>query len=196
MLMAKARSLPYLDINVPNRENACLIIQARLDELYLWEPYVDNPEAIVELHNLRIAAKRLRYSLEIFEDVLPAESAVLRAEVEQIQEELGAWHDSDVLCTLLRLCLAPGSAGGNSGVAILQEMWEKNLVLPPSLLRTVLDPQTLPSDEERSGLELLLDDIIHARDEQYETFHRHWQKLEARDYRRAVEGLLDIRAVV
>jgi CHAD domain-containing protein len=55
---------------------------------------------------MRIAAKRLRYTLEIFEPVLPAESADLLKTIAGIQERIGAIHDCDVLFPLLHRTLA------------------------------------------------------------------------------------------
>src|SRR5260370_7534115 len=103
--MAKARPITGLDPQAPTGKNARIIAKVRLEDLYSWESYVDNPYSIQELHNLRIAAKRLRYTLEVFEDVLPEACKPIVKELEQIQEELGALHDSDGMIALLRLCL-------------------------------------------------------------------------------------------
>src|SRR2546429_823493 len=104
--MAKAKPIPELDIHASNDKNACIIIKVRLDEMYSWEACVDDRDRIEDLHNLRIAAKRLRYTLEIFETILPEQNTSLRKEVEQIQEELGALHDSDVMIALLEFSLS------------------------------------------------------------------------------------------
>src|SRR5579859_3932158 len=103
--MAKAKPITGLDIQAPTGRNAALIVCTRLDELYTWSHFVDSAYAVRELHNLRIAAKRLRYTLEIFEDFLPGDCKPLVKELEQLQEELGQLHDSDVMIALLRLCL-------------------------------------------------------------------------------------------
>ena len=66
--MAKAKPVTALDIQAPTGKNARALARTRLDELYSWSDFVDDPYRIRELHDLRIAAKRLRYSLEIFED--------------------------------------------------------------------------------------------------------------------------------
>jgi CHAD domain len=79
--------------------------------MYQWERYVDSPSHERELHNLRIAAKRLRYTLEIFEDVLPEACKPAIKELERIQEELGALHDSDVKIALLQRCLRSQNSG-------------------------------------------------------------------------------------
>src|SRR5438045_5695383 len=103
--MAKSKPITNLNVQTPTRENANQIIQARFAEMYQWSNCVDNPYAIRELHNLRIAAKRLRYTLGTFADFLPDECKPLAEELAQLQDELGALHDSDVLIALLRLCL-------------------------------------------------------------------------------------------
>ena len=58
--MAKARPITGLDAHAPVARNARLVAKTRLEELYDWERYVDNPYNISELHNLRIAAKRVQ----------------------------------------------------------------------------------------------------------------------------------------
>ena len=50
--------------------NARRILRVRIGEFYSYEPVIDNAAAIEPLHNLRIAAKRLRYTLELFRSVL------------------------------------------------------------------------------------------------------------------------------
>ena len=110
------------------------------------------------MHNLRIAAKRLRYTLELFEDVLPEESKAVVEELTKIQDELGALHDHDVMIALLRLCL--GSQDG--GIAYEQARSQANkqkgkaYLLEPALVADVLDPKVAPSAEQRYGLEQLL----------------------------------------
>src|SRR5579883_2605520 len=116
--MAKAKPVTGLDISAPTEVNARIIARTRLAEMYDWEQYVDNPYHVRELHNLRIAAKRLRYTLEIFGEILPASVAPLLKEVEQIQEELGSLHDSDVMIALLRLCLGAQDAGSGYEYAL------------------------------------------------------------------------------
>ena len=76
-----------------------------------WAATVDNPYEVRGLHNMRIAAKRLRYTLEIFEDVLPYTCQIIANELAQMQDELGALHDSDVMIALLRLCMGGEDAG-------------------------------------------------------------------------------------
>ena len=191
--MAKARTVTGLNPQASTRENARLIARTRLDELYEWEQYVDNPYHIRELHNLRIAAKRLRYTLEIFAEALPASVAPLLKEVERIQEELGSLHDSDVMIALLRLCMGAqdGGAGYEYVLAHARQFKKKaDFVVNPALIAYVLDPTVAPSADERRGLEALLQDQHQRRDGHYTAFHRHWYALKARDFRQELLAAL------
>jgi CHAD domain-containing protein len=193
--VAKAKSITGLKRHAPTGVNARIIALTRLEELYRWAEYVNEPYNIDELHDLRIAAKRLRYTLEIFADALPAACEPLRKEVEQIQEELGALHDSDVMIALLRLCL--GSQDSGSGYSYLLTKATRlhakgNYVMNPELLAHLLDSGVTPSAEQRQGLELLLHDLQKRREEQYKTFRQHWHQLEYREFRKELFTVLHL----
>jgi len=55
-----------------------------------------SPDDIVALHELRIAFKRLRYTAEIFHDVLSLDLAALAEPAARFQKRLGTIHDLDV----------------------------------------------------------------------------------------------------
>ena len=76
-------------------------IRLRLEEFLAYEPHVAYPERLTELHAMRIAAKHLRYTLEVF---APLYSSALRKPVKvlkEIQDLLGQIHDCDVWLALL-----------------------------------------------------------------------------------------------
>lgn len=52
-------------------------------------------------HALRIAAKKLRYTVELFAPLLASDTAEQIAELKDLQDTLGALHDRDVLADLL-----------------------------------------------------------------------------------------------
>ena len=91
--MAKARPIPGLDPQAPTGKNARVIAKVRLAELYSWESSVDHPYHIQELHNMRIAAKRLRYTFEVFEEVFPVACKPLHQELVQIHESKGCCNN-------------------------------------------------------------------------------------------------------
>ena len=192
--MAKARPITGLNTQDSTGKNARMIAKVRLEDLYSWESFVDNPYNIVELHNMRIAAKRLRYTFEVFEDVLPVASKAVLKELVQLQEELGDLHDSDVMIALLRLCLGSYDTAtipetihldGNN-----QRIHEKSLV-SAELIANLLDPRVAPSVEERYGLEHFLQSQEQLRNRQYDIFRQHWYALQARDFKRHVLEILE-----
>ncbi len=71
-------------------------IQKRLEEFLSYEEYIQYPEKIAELHAMRIAAKRLRYTLEIFDPIYPDGLKQWLKPLKEIQELLGLIHDCDV----------------------------------------------------------------------------------------------------
>lgn len=191
--MAKARPITGLDAYAPVGRNARLIAKTRLEELYSWERYVDNPYHISELHNLRIAAKRLRYTFEVFEEVLPAAGKDVVDELTRIQDELGVLHDSDVIIALLRLCLASQDSAAASDLqsGSKQAQHKGKSLVPGELAEHLLDPSVAPTAEERYGLEQLLQSQEQIRGEQYTAFRQHWYQLQARDFRREVLAVLN-----
>ena len=138
---------------------------------------------------MRIAAKRWRYTLEIFEDVFPSTSQSITKELAQVQDELGSLHDSDVMIALLRLCMGGEDAGVAYELALVNAGKQKSkgkALLEPALVASVLDPEVAPSAEQRYGLEQLLSRQLSLREGQYQAFPKHWHQLQARDFHREI----------
>ena len=101
--MAKAQPILGLDVHEPILANSCVIIETRLGEMLNFEPYIDNVDRVNELHQMRIAAKRLRYTMEIFQPLYTnhtpfgKEFGKATDQVKALQEHLGEIHDADVL---------------------------------------------------------------------------------------------------
>ncbi|HEV2583672.1 MAG TPA: CHAD domain-containing protein [Ktedonobacteraceae bacterium] len=191
--MAKARPITGLDAQAPAASNARLIVKARLEDLLRWEVYVDHPYNIRELHDLRIAAKRLRYSFEVFEEMLPGSCGAFVTEITRLQDELGDLHDSDVLIAMLRLSLAAqdSDAVSPTGQAGQSKQHSGKTLVSSELAAHILQPDTAPTVEQRYGLELLLQRQEQLRDAQYTAFRQHWYQLKARDFRREIITILD-----
>jgi CHAD domain-containing protein len=93
----KARAIEGLDPDGPLRPNVVRIVSVRLDEL---REFVDDalaPDASEAQHDMRIAAKRLRYLLEIFEPCLGEEAKAARGVAKRLQSVLGDLHDCDLM---------------------------------------------------------------------------------------------------
>lgn len=95
--MAKARAVKNIKCEAPVIENARRIIMVRLEELLSWTPYIDDPVNVPEIHHMRIAAKRLRYTLELFRPILGKGTKELIDEIKAIQAAIGTMHDADVM---------------------------------------------------------------------------------------------------
>ena len=104
--MAKPRPVTGIDPSRRVRPNARRILATRIDEVYQYDGLVANPANITDLHNLRIAFKRLRYLLEIFDAAFDADLEPFLDQVKAMQDLLGDIHDCDVQVPMLEAHLA------------------------------------------------------------------------------------------
>jgi CHAD domain-containing protein len=94
----KPRKVKGLDLGEPLRANAARIVRTRLGELRdLAEPALLRPGAAQAQHDMRIAAKRLRYVLEIAEPCFGPTAVAARRAAKELQAVLGDIHDCDVM---------------------------------------------------------------------------------------------------
>ncbi len=82
------------------------IILARLKEFEDLSTSLYDPLKVGPLHRMRIAAKRLRYALELFEQVWGASMFMFAKRVAALQSSLGELHDCDVWIEDLGVTLA------------------------------------------------------------------------------------------
>jgi CHAD domain-containing protein len=108
----KARPVQGLDPKTPLRPNAARIVRTRLDELRSLAEAALEPSASTAQHDARIAAKRLRYVLEMTETCFGKEAAAARRAARELQGVLGDLHDCDVML--------PRTAGIESLEALLR----------------------------------------------------------------------------
>jgi CHAD domain-containing protein len=92
----KARRVKGLEPEGPLGDNAERIVRVRLDELTSFMPRASDPEEVVALHDMRIAAKRLRYVLEVTGSCFGPYAASAVKLVKDLQDLLGEIHDCDV----------------------------------------------------------------------------------------------------
>ncbi len=95
--MAKARAIPGLGPQTPFRVAAACAVETRADELFEHGRRVLDTADIKRVHNMRVASRRLRASLELFAPAFPKKEhkRVLR-EVKALADALGARRDADV----------------------------------------------------------------------------------------------------
>ncbi len=89
--------LSRVDLNDPCiRRRASRAISQRLEAMLAYEPYIEQPQRILELHAMRIAAKHLRYAVEIFRPLYGEDFDSILRSLKQVQQQLGDLHDCDV----------------------------------------------------------------------------------------------------
>ncbi|MGD0688154.1 MAG: YfcE family phosphodiesterase [Candidatus Bathyarchaeia archaeon] len=76
-----------------NYEKARDHISSRLDDVLALEQFVHDESAAVKHHELRIATKRLRYTMEIFSPLYKGELKEQISLMKQLQDVLGEIHD-------------------------------------------------------------------------------------------------------
>jgi len=151
--MSKAWPVPGIDPAGTLAENARKILAVRTAEYFSYSPIVDIPEAVEQLHALRIAAKRLRYTLELFSDVFGQPGEALIDQVKAVQEDLGEIHDHDVRLDLVAAELNELDHDSNAA----------------SNGHDVADP--------RIGLNALADQERAARQQRYDAFRARWHEV-------------------
>jgi CHAD domain-containing protein len=149
-------------------------VRTRLDELYGFDPAVRDPGNVRDLHDMRIAAKRLRYVLEVVGFAFGQEAKELEDEAKWLQEVLGDIHDCDVLSELVERHV---TSLRNQDRAYLIE--HGGDALP-----------RLPNRRCYAGLEALEAFTQARRFHLYGTFLDHWDRLQAAGFRGRVEAAL------
>jgi hypothetical protein len=99
--MSKAWPVPDIDPAAPVEVNARRVLAVRIAEFYSYDAVVPYPELAEALHDLRIAAKRLRYTLELFRPQFGHAGDRQIERVKSMQEALGTLHDHDVRIALI-----------------------------------------------------------------------------------------------
>lgn len=168
--MAKAGRVPGIRPKQSLHDNAQKVVEKRLDELLSWRHALTEPEERAALHNMRIAAKRLRYALEIFEVCFP-EARPLVKELAGIQEDLGEIHDLDVLVQIMQERLQSFSAPITQQAVEISEA-AANRSEQVNRLRAALYAQA--RDRRRLGLLALIGDDVVDRRKRYEAFVERW----------------------
>jgi len=119
--MAKAQDIE-VGPSEPYRQAAARIVRVRAGELFAAAAGVLDTGDIERVHDMRVASRRLRAVLEIFEPCFPRSEfgGVLR-DVKQLADALGARRDPDVHIEALRAFSGALAAANRPGVARLVE---------------------------------------------------------------------------
>ena len=95
--MAKAKPIPDLSADDPYAEAAAKVVEVRAGELIEHAQGVLDTGDIERVHDMRVATRRLRATLEIFEPCFPEKPfRQALAEVKRLADALGERRDRDV----------------------------------------------------------------------------------------------------
>ena len=182
--MSRAWPVDDLEPDAPLDVNARRILAVKMAEFYSYAPAVPVESATESLHDLRIAAKRLRYSLELFRSVFGDRGEAQIDRVKALQEELGAIHDHDVRIALIEDELA--AAGAREAATISASLAGTRREGHSAIAAAALRP---PPDDPRRGLIALLGRQHVARHEHYEAFRELWDRYAAEGMRADLAAL-------
>ncbi|MCE5299172.1 MAG: CHAD domain-containing protein [Methanoregulaceae archaeon] len=141
-------------------DKASRVTGKRCAALVAFEPCVRVPDAMKAHHAMRIAAKKYRYTMEIFDDASDGRYKKLIRSIRKLQEILGMMHDCDVWIVTLQ-----GQGLGE--------------VVPVPGSGTV---------EEDTGIIALLEDRRNQRRILYQEFVRLWDQFRRKHLSGEIQG--------
>jgi CHAD domain-containing protein len=120
--VARAREVPGFDCEEPFGRAAARVVEVRAAEVFEHSGGVLDTGEIERVHDMRVATRRLRAALEVFEPCFPAKrhrKALKR--VKALADALGERRDADVEIEFLRSFLAEAPASDREAIEALIE---------------------------------------------------------------------------
>jgi len=182
----RARRVKGLDPAASLADNAERIVRTRLDELYSFAPKALNPKRVKALHDMRIAAKRLRYVLEITSFCFGPYASTATKRAKELQDLLGEIHDCDELLPRVRAVQRDLRDGDVDGLL--------ELGADADDLDRALGARVRHADAY-GGLEVLAVWLEARRTLLFERFLDRWKTLQRQAFRERLERALDDRVV-
>jgi CHAD domain-containing protein len=153
--VAKAKPIPDLTADVPYAEAAAKTIAVRGEELASEAQGVLDTGDIERVHDMRVATRRLRAALEIFEPCFPATAyGRTLTEVKRLADALGERRDRDVAIAALHGFNDQMPAPDRRGIASLIERYRSE----QDTANEGLAP--LVSDEKLRALRENIDELV------------------------------------
>ena len=175
----KARKVKHLDPDGTLADNAQRVVSVRLDELFDFVPAVLDPKSVKKLHAMRIAAKRLRYVLEVAAaNCFGPDALTATKRVRELQDLLGEIHDCDIQLPRVQRSRVELS---DEAVAELRTRAAGAADLDPALA------SGLPHSEDWAGLAALEHYLTVRRGLLYDQFTTVWRDIERSAMRARLE---------
>ncbi len=128
----------------------------RLKDLEALSPSLYKPQKVKPLHEMRIAAKRLRYAIELFAACWGDQLGVFSRQVAQMQSSLGELHDCD--------------------------LWIEHFGKQLSRLKKKASSELATSEDERDAMIWLLSDFSRLRTKHFRAALALWHEWEEKDF--------------
>lgn len=179
----KARRVKGVDPDASLAKGGRRIMLARLADLHSFVPAVRDPANVQELHDMRIAAKRLRYALELTAPAFGLEAREVARTLKQLQDVLGEIHDCDEMVP--RVSGHIDSLRAEDAAAVRDAAPFGATDVSPAIARAA------PNRDCYQGLEALAAYLRARREVLYARFIEEWSRLELQGFRERVERALD-----
>jgi len=180
----RARRVKGLDPAARLADDAERIVRTRLDELYSFTPKALNPKRVKALHDMRIAAKRLRYVLEVTSFCFGPYASTATKRAKELQDLLGEIHDCDEMLPRVR--------------AVIDELRDRDIDDVIALADDADDlapelGQRVRHRDAYGGLDVLAIWLEARRTLLFERFGEKWKTLERNAFRERLERALEER---
>jgi CHAD domain-containing protein len=180
----KARKVKGLDPDGTLADNVERIVRVRLDELDAFMPRAEDPDEVQALHDMRIAAKRLRYILELHHANFGPYAAAAARRAKEIQSVIGEIHDCDVTIPRVEELL---DELRRADVAAIRARATGEDDVEPALAAAA------PNAEAYRGLEAMRSYLQARREVLFEAFLELWLDLQREGFRPRLEFALGER---
>jgi CHAD domain-containing protein len=140
------------------------------------------------LHELRIACKHLRYTLELFEPALGKHAREMIKEVETIQEHLGLIHDADVAIDYFGGAHTPAEtiSESDTSASVAERSHDDS---SDGLAQIQAEPETA-IESQQSDKPRYIDTRIAERSRLLQEFEPMWEQISSKETRRKLGKLI------
>jgi inorganic triphosphatase YgiF len=154
--VAKAAPIPELHADLSYREAAGRTIAVRAEELFEQAEGVLDVSDIERVHDMRVASRRLRAVLEIYEPCFPGKPwrSVLD-DVKALADALGARRDPDVHLAQLEQLEGAAKAADGPGIEVFADRVRAEQAHGNDVLAAALD--AVEENDLRGRLQMLAD---------------------------------------
>jgi inorganic triphosphatase YgiF len=144
-----------------------------LDELWSFHDKILHNKNRDSLHQMRLAAKNLRYNMELFSPFYSDSFQNHLKEMKKIQEYLGDIHDEDVQVDNLKKRIRSYIKQQSDQFKDIEKAIKKENIKT----ETVRSFRQAVAETGYCGLVRLMQDQIASRQKHYKAFIRYWKKL-------------------